>query len=509
MLISERSKEIIGFLIDANHPLTVSDIAKKLDVTERTIYRQMPEVIEIIESYDLTLDNSTGKGIQIWGSLYNLRRLGEAFQEVKAEVSYSAKERTDLIILTLLNEDTYIKTQTFAIDLNTSSQTIRNDYQNLKEKIKKHNVQFETKKSEGVRIYGKEIPKRHLFVNIILKNVTPDNFFDWLKGGNYKENAFIELLDRFGYLDILSILYEQLYPLIHAKHLTLSDSEFQEFILLLAIFICRHPNMKDQTDILKLNINVIESSDEFKQSILSLLDSKFDLIPYDNELDYFNWMMNLYTGRTHYQIDNQTAALRSLNDVSQLIGLVESKFHFPFHQDKNLAENMMLHVNMALERIESGIIVQNPMLDEIYNSNPKLYNIVKESVIEIFGKDVMPEDEIGYIAVYFIASIDFLSKKSISVLVVCSTGIGSSKMLRSRLEREFSEIDVKKLISLHKLPEEDLSNYDFVISTVPLDLDTNKYLCVSPLLNEKEKEETRKRIQNLHKKGDYYHERNF
>lgn len=53
MLISDRSKEIIENLMNASGPLTVSALAKKLSVTERTIYRQIPEVTEIIESYDL------------------------------------------------------------------------------------------------------------------------------------------------------------------------------------------------------------------------------------------------------------------------------------------------------------------------------------------------------------------------------------------------------------------------------------------------------------------------
>ena len=131
MLISDRSKEIIENLMNANGPLTVSALSKKLGVTE------------IIESYDLTLDNSSGNGFMIFGSLYNLKRLNSAFEEVKTEQNYSNKERVDIILLTLLNEDDYIKTQALAIDLNTSSQTIRNDYQSMKEKLQGHNVQFQ------------------------------------------------------------------------------------------------------------------------------------------------------------------------------------------------------------------------------------------------------------------------------------------------------------------------------------------------------------------------------
>ena len=72
-------------------------------------------------------------------------------------------------------------------------------------------------------------------------------------------------------------------------------------------------------------------------------------------------------------------------------------------------------------------------------------------------------------------------------------------MLRSRLEREFSEIDVKKIISLHKLHDENLEQYDLIISTVPIDMDESKYLCVSPLLNVEEKENVKKKINQLNR----------
>lgn len=504
MFISDRSKEIIEYLINANQPLSVSDLSRELQVTERTIYRQMAEVTETIESFDLKLDNTSGKGMQIFGSLYNIKRLNASFEDVKREHNYTGKERIDIIILTLLQTDDFLKTQSLAIDLNTSSQTVRNDFTLLKEKVKSHNVEFITKKSEGVKLDGNEIPKRHLFVNTLLQNISPDNFFDWLKSDKYKANPFIDLLQTFGYSDTLKILYQQIDLLIYKKHLTISDHEFQEFLLLIAVFIHRHSRIDKHTNTLKLHFNIPDTNHQLQEDIALLLEQHFDISIYDSEQNYFCWIINLYTGRTRYQTDNQTAILRRLDNVSQLIGEVEKKFHFPFSEDENLAESLMLHINMSIERIQSGITVSNPMLEEIYQSNPRLYEIVKENFVHIFKTCSIPEDEIGYVVIYFIASMDYLSKQSISVLVVCSTGIGSSKMLRSRLEREFSEIDVKKIVSLHKLRDENLDAYDFIISTVPLDMDTDKYLCVSPLLNEREIDETRKKINMLNQKGDHY-----
>lgn len=510
MYISDRSKAIIEYLMNANGPLTISDLAKNLQVTERTIYRQMPEVTDIIESFDLTLDHSSGRGMMIFGSLYHIKRLSQAFEDVKSEQTYSGKERVDLMLLMLINEDDYMKTKALAIDLNTSAQTIRNDYHILKEKIRTHDVAFETKKSYGVRLSGNEIPKRHLFVNVLLENISPDNFFGWMKNEKHHSNFLIEFLNRWGFEGPLRILYQKVRSVIHQRHINISDQELQEFLLLISIFIKRHPLTQNQTNILQLNISLDyqDYEQEFQTDILSILKDDFEITLYDSEKEYFQWMIHLYVGRTHYERHQQVSVFQSLDKISCLIGDVETKFRFPFSHDKNLAENLLLHISMAMERIQSGINVTNPMLDEIYQSNPKLYEIVKQSFLEIFHSISIPEDEVGYIVIYFIASMDYLSKRSISVLVVCSTGIGSSKMLRSRLEREFSEIDVKKIISLHKLHDETLEDYDFIISTVPLDLDESKYLCVSPLLNEKEKAETRRRLEILNRKGDYY-ERNF
>ena len=81
-------------------------------------------------------------------------------------------------------------------------------------------------------------------------------------------------------------------------------------------------------------------------------------------------MINLYTGRTHYHVANDSSILKQLDLVTQLIARVEERFGFPYSEDENLAENLMLHINMALERIRSGMNVSNPLNDDIYQSHP-------------------------------------------------------------------------------------------------------------------------------------------
>lgn len=497
MVISDRTREIIEYLLEVGDYVTVSEMAKILKVTNRTIYRQISEVNEVVGIYEMYLDNIPKQGMKIQGSVSQIENLRKVFEEKGSEQVYSGTDRVNLIILNILFENDYIKTQSLAIDLNTSVQTIRNDYDKVKEALESHHISFLTKKGGGVKIEGEERNKRHLCTSILLQNITPNSMFNWLKGKPGKSNPYMNILKEWGYEGVLLNLYHHMEQVIQDNKVVISDREFQEFLLLLTIFVQRHDCSDSEKNSLKIHVNVAEPTHEIYKDIKHFLREDYQIELYENEKNYFYWLTNLYVSRTDDQDRNETSSLLLLDLISQLINLVGSRAHFPFEEDENLAKNLILHMKMALGRVGSGIALTNPLGDEIYRINPALYEIVEKSLKEIFVNEKISKDEIGYIVIYFITSMEFLKKASISVLVICTSGIGSSKMLRSRLEREFSEIQVTKILALHKLGNEDLSQYDMVISTTPLDLTEKEYLCVSPLLTEKEIEEVRKRINSF------------
>ena len=89
---------------------------------------------------------------------------------------------------------------------------------------------------------------------------------------------------------------------IRKRHLNISDKELQEFLVLIAIFIKRHSYINDQEDILKLTIqdSNTDYEDHFRQDILKILEVDFKIQLYDNERDYFHWMIHLiYTLDVH------------------------------------------------------------------------------------------------------------------------------------------------------------------------------------------------------------------
>ena len=60
------------------------------------------------------------------------------------------------------------------------------------------------------------------------------------------------------------------------------------------------------------------------------------------------------------------------------------------------------------------------------------------------------------------------SRGTIKTMVICHTGIGTSQLLSARLKKSFLELDLVGIRSSTVLEDEDLSDIDLIISTVPI-----------------------------------------
>ena len=69
---------------------------------------------------------------------------------------------------------------------------------------------------------------------------------------------------------------------------------------------------------------------------------------------------------------------------------------------------------------------------------------------------------------HFGASIERLRalKREIRAIIVCTSGIGSSRMLSSRLSKEIPEIRIMDSVSWYEAARMPTDQYDLVLSTV-------------------------------------------
>ena len=72
--MEQRTRDILNLLLQENIFQTTNELAKKLNVSSKTISRQIPKVEEVLNSAGLKLEKKSGFGILITCWLRKLNR---------------------------------------------------------------------------------------------------------------------------------------------------------------------------------------------------------------------------------------------------------------------------------------------------------------------------------------------------------------------------------------------------------------------------------------------------
>lgn len=499
MYLSTRESSILTILLNSRNKHTAQDISEQLNINERTVYRELKNIKATLKTFDLELVTIPSEGFEIQGKPENLSALKQAFQKQNIHQILTVTERVDLVTLILLLEEDFIKMQAIAAELLVSLSTIKKDIAFLTDNLPEKGIRVIPKKGEGIKLETDVINRHILTLDILTKHVTSSEFIAWFllkksKDSFYKKICFQKINEP------LHFAYEQLGEL----KADIDDNDLQELVILLSLWlnICHLtalPNNSIDTIAIELNQTGNKLYHRMIEKQKTILTEKSHP---ESFLDYLKWIIHLYFQRNHTdefdlpRFDNDIAI-----SVKAMVNNVEAQLGVKLHGNERQVRDLSAHLRKAVTRINSGLFVRNPMKDEIKKNYLFIFEIVSRAAEEVFGKDFFPEDELCFLVLYFVMMIDKLSNKAFRVLIVCSSGMGSSKMLTSRLEYEVPEVYVKDIISLTDLHNKDVHDYELVLSTIPLPLAPEDYLKVSPLLNEQELALVQTKINN-HKYSD-------
>lgn len=150
---------------------------------------------------------------------------------------------------------------------------------------------------------------------------------------------------------------------------------------------------------------------------------------------------------------------------------IEAQTGTTFGADKGVMDSLILHVNAMMNRIRYDVKITCPLKEQIMREFSQTYLLVREELLRMkkryFPDRFIPEDEICYLCLYFQSLLETGNSRK-RILVVCSTGVGTSHLLRKRIEGSFPELEIADVISVKRLQQRDLSEIDFVVSTVKL-----------------------------------------
>lgn len=491
MLMSSRVKAIIRILVEERRYVTVKEIADKIKISERTVYRSFQEITEILQPYDLKLETASKKGVRIAGKDRDRHKIVKYLDEGVSTQIIEPKNRSQWILFELIHQEEPLKTEALAIDLRTSVPTVRNDLKKIQQQCEQYELQLIQKKGQGVYLKGSQKDKDRLLVNIIREVIDVEKILLWMDGNQESFHPFLIAMEEEGIADQIRNCHQCLHNIsvdLEEYGYYMEDGTYVEFVLLTALMLRRKEKVQIEEP-----AQEHETEKQITQRVKDKLQKEFKIqINADKTKELYQILHMSIAAKTIKQWSAQNYELK--NKVREFVCLVEDQMGICLVQDQKLMEGLVVHIEKALKRIRSNMCISNPMVKEIQKEYEQLFQMIEKSITTVFPEDYFPEDEIGYLVLYFAVSLDNIAKKTFRVLVVCSSGMGSSKMLASRLEREIPEICVRKIVSLIGLGKEDLNQYDLILSTIPLYLDQDIYLKVSPLLNPKELEIVKEKI---------------
>ena len=525
MKFTSRMKQIFQILLHVDSPISVKKLAEKIGVSKRTVQRELEYVESSLKGYDIQFHSKTGVGVWLTGSDEDKKRLLEELGQSEAYDAGNREERRKRLILEILKEKGLKKLFFYSSQFGVSEATVSTDLEAIEEWLNRYGLVVKRKPGSGTEIEGSEENYRKAIRAFINENMDtkvvreayeePENsntHYEALKRGNIGQ-----ILND----DIMRRVMDCITGMDNTRVLTLTENSYVGLIIHISIAINRI-----------LKNEVIEADGRWQEdmetdedyhlacAIVKELEEEFEIQIPKVEISYICLHIK---GAKHEKIqwDGKTPLKIESREMQQLVNAMIDAYDrdiaYLLRQDDEFIQGLLAHLQPTLIRLIHGMQIQNPVLLDIQKNYPDIYEKCEKvaKVLENYTDKKVPEEEIGFLTVHFGAAIVRLENRKeeirkVHVGVICSSGIGISRLMASKLERVFRD-----RMQLTAYGKNDITPYvmgktDFFISSIPMEQMEVPLIFVNPLLNDHDMEEIRRmvyqyeRMPEKHKEADEF-----
>lgn len=170
--------------------------------------------------------------------------------------------------------------------------------------------------------------------------------------------------------------------------------------------------------------------------------------------------------------------------VKNFIHLVETEVHREFSKDHTLFSGLLSHMESLLNRTITQVLqVEDSLYATIRKRYPEIYKGVVTGLAGVFPNKRFSENDYIYLVIHFASSWENDKKiYGLKAMVICSSGIGTSRILENRLNKNFSELKEVTVVSLSEVNDYKLTDFDFIFSTIFLPQFSVRYHLITPML---------------------------
>ena len=429
--MNTRALSIIKILLNSVEPVSSLALSQEIGCSTKTIQNEIKEVNKELKNCEIV--SIRGIGYKIEGNLDDI--------DIKNSDLYDY-DRVEYIIKKIINisstdKDT-IKLEDLADSMYVSLSTVKNDLKEVKKILNEYNLKISSKHKQGICIEASEEDIIKFIINYSNKVDNSLSIKDFLNN-NIIENLF----------SIKKILLDTL----SYENMILTDNEFKNIVNYISIYLSR--NNTNQSDFIKEYIKKYKNKKEKPISE-----------------------------------DEQLLIRKAIKEFCKDLNIATS---INLSHDKIFEECLFNHICNLYKRADLGINQYEITAGEIKLKYPfafELGKIAKKTIEKNLNMEIS-EDEVENIALHIGGALERIDKrdekKVYKTIIVCTSGVGTSMLIKSKLENIFKgKLEIIKVIPSYLIDYVNVLDIDFVISTVEVNLENVNVIKVSPMLTDKE-----------------------
>ncbi|BEU86716.1 transcriptional regulator LicR [Selenomonas sp. TAMA-11512] len=456
--------------------LTGEVLATRLDVSARTVrsdIRAISEQLQEIDGVELAATPNRGYRLKTDLSVEEVRGLLASKGLEKKGKAGSSKHLIRLFLEALLKEVSVTQAE-LAEEMYVSLTTFKEYLAEARKTLAGYDVGIAKVGIEGMRLSGDEWSLRRVLLDFVIEEEEDGILHGYLFRRTKRE-----------------VLQEIVRKSPSIRSLQLTDKAAERLLYQTAISIYRTSCGRGAL-LAASSAGVLEESFEYsaaKDFAAALLHEGGLDIPH-SEIYYLTQC--LMTGKKLLRMAGEVNDARVGRIVDALLVKVDGKYGFQFSKDQYLRDGLILHLRIAIARVNFHIHIRNELLATIKGEYPLAFQIALYAAKILRDEEHVQfdEDEIGYMALHFGASMTRNSTEETSakrVYVICAAGLGVSIFLKAKLKEHFRDrIQVLDVLPASQFSEELLTQADFILSTVALPHASEKIIRISHMLKAKD-----------------------
>lgn len=509
MDFTPRTKQILQVMLQTGQTMSVQNLADQVGVSKRTVQRELEYMNASLKSYDVRFMSKTGVGVWLEGNEEEKNRL---LADITSGDSYDVSNREDRrkrLILEILKDKGLKKLFYYSSKFKVSEATISADLEAVEEWLNCHGLHIVRKPGSGVEIGGSEGSYRRAIRSFINENLDTRMLREaYENDGSVMESCNGLAQSNIGQLlnnDILKRVVNCIMGLEESRIMSLTENSYIGLVIHIAIAINRIlKNEIIESDVLREEQILQDEDYDLAKRIVKELEEEFEIDISPLEVSYICLHIKgakheriQWNGQKTVEIENRE--IQQL--MNEMIDTFDSQNGFLLKQDEEFIQGLLAHLQPTFIRILYGMQITNPVLEEIKRDYPDIFQRCIR-VGEVLGKWIgkpVPEEEIGFLTVHFGAAMVRLEQRKEEVRivrlgVVCSSGIGISRLMSSKLEKAF-----RGRVVITAYGKKDITPYiagktDFFVSSISLEQVDAPVVYVNPLLSEEDMEQVRKMV---------------